>query len=205
MKIVQEYENEKEKFVLDIFKKTISSFYYQWNLERLIINFSFRNSVELKENEGIITFDKTNKFIQSKDELSIRALILESLMELVLLRSNIKIICKSSLEEVAKQTLIDRLLVKNFGDVIFHRNLITIRNLDLNKEENWIEANLRTYVFYKIDNWLVDYLERFLLKLDKEGRKLLGDEIKPILDEFDESEKKKENFEEAIKKLAALS
>lgn len=202
MKVIHYHdESEEEKFASSVFKTTLMTLFYEWKLDTLEIRISSKDGAKLMGNCGKIFINRNNEFIRTKDELGIKAIFLERVMELILLCDGIIIEAKNDIERVVKEFLIDRLLVKNFEGLIFHKNLIEISKSDIKEPLEWFKGNLWCMVFHKVDEWSKEYLRKIIEKKNKKRFSIIFEEIEPILSEFDESIKTEEDFREAIKKI----
>lgn len=195
-------KDEKTEKAKEVFKQTVSSFVYNWKLDELDVIFCRKDLIRIKEKKGIIYIDTNNPFIESGDELGMKAIFLERIMELIL--ASHEIIFFEDEDPIAKEFLIDRLLVEKFGDIIFHKNLRLIINTIFNNLSTWIDANFRCMVFHKIDEWSKEYLKRVIERKNENNFPLLFHQISFIVDKFDESMKERKDFEEAMKKILSL-
>ena len=205
MKVVHYHDgSEEEKFASSIFKTALMTIFYEWKLDTLEIRISSKDGVELVGNCGKIFINRNNEFIRTKDELGIKAVFLERIMELILLCDGIKIEAKNEIEKIAKEFLIDRLLVKNFEGLVFHKNLVEISKSEMVEPTEWFKGNLWCMVFHKVDEWSKEYLRKIIEKKDRKKFSFIFEEIEPALSEFDESIKTEEDFREALKKITRI-
>jgi len=196
--------SEEEKFSSSIFKNTLLTLFYGWKLDALEIHISSKDGVKLVGNCGKIFINRNNEFIRAKDELGIKAVFLERIMELILLSNGIEIEAKNKVEKIAKEFLIDRLLVKNFSEIVFHKNLVELSKLEMSEPIEWFKGNLWCMVFHRVDEWSKEYLRKIIEKKNVRKFPILFDKIEQILSEFDESIKTEEDFRKAIKKITRI-
>lgn len=174
MKISKSYGYDKEsRFIMDVFDDAISKIYYKWPLERIDVMTieSERGDVSLEGNTGKIIIGKENAFVKKFDRKGVETIIILKLYSLIMkiqgtdfseMREKYYLAGRDYFEALllVEEFLERRNVARIFPDQIFYATIKENENLNPDSYEKFLRTGLSSLVFYKIDNWNTEFLQR---------------------------------------------